>query len=99
LAKWGVPETASGTPKLSGGAGQAGRQVSRCLPSINPTRQRLGCMYRVLGVTVEYLVTGKAQHPINPDIQKLVRNIEKLPKEKQYIVIQNALNLAQILLK
>jgi len=52
----------------------------------------------VLGVTVEYLVTGKANPPINADIQKLVRHIEKLPKDKQYIVIKNALNLAQILL-
>ena len=57
-----------------------------------------------LGVTVEYLVTGKNSHgeafpSVSADIQKLIRHIEKLPKDKQYIVIQNALNLAQILFK
>jgi len=57
---------------------------------------------QVLGVTVEYLVTGK-NLPVkvlsssNPEIQELIRNINKLPKNKQRIVIQNALNLARIL--
>ena len=59
---------------------------------------------QVLGVTVEYLVTGK--HPpvsapisTNPEIQMLIRSINRLPKNKQHIVMQNALNLAGILLQ
>jgi len=57
---------------------------------------------QVLGVTVEYLVTGKnpsvkVPFSINQEIQELIRNIEKLPRNKQRIVIQNALNLAKIL--
>ena len=57
---------------------------------------------QVLGVTVEYLVTGKnssveVSSSINPEIQKLIRNIDKLPRNKQRIVVQNALNLARIL--
>ena len=59
---------------------------------------------QVLGVTVEYLVTGKnssmdAHLPIDPEIKKLILSIRKLPKNKQQIVIQNALNLAGILLQ
>ena len=58
---------------------------------------------QALGVTVEYLVTGKnfpmeTASSLDPDIQKLIRSIKKLPKSKQHIVIQNALNLAEILL-
>jgi transcriptional regulator with XRE-family HTH domain len=59
---------------------------------------------QVLGVTVEYLVTGK--HPTtttpsstNPEIQMLIRSINKLPKNKQRIVTQNVLNLTEILLQ
>jgi len=57
---------------------------------------------QVLGVTVEYLVTGKnppvgVPSSINPEIQELIRSINKLPKNKQRIVIQNALNLTRIL--
>ena len=70
------------------------------VPSVDKAVQ----ISNVLGVTVEYLVTGKntpgeAFPPVGADIQKLIRHIEKLPKEKRHIVIQNALNLAQILLK
>jgi transcriptional regulator with XRE-family HTH domain len=59
---------------------------------------------QVLGVTVEYLVTGKhppasAPSSANPEIQMLIRSINKLPKNKQRIVTQNALNLAGILLQ
>ena len=59
---------------------------------------------RALGVTVEYLVTGK-NLPVetvfgdNPEVKNLIRNINKLPKNKQVIVIKNALNLAEILLQ
>ncbi|MCL2044396.1 MAG: helix-turn-helix domain-containing protein [Treponema sp.] len=57
-----------------------------------------------LGVTVEYLVTGKnapmeTVSSLAPEIQQLIRNIKKLPRDKQHIVIQNALNLAGILVK
>jgi len=57
---------------------------------------------QVLGVTVEYLVTRKnppvgVPSSINPEIQELIRNINKLPKNKQCIVIQNALNLTRLL--
>jgi transcriptional regulator with XRE-family HTH domain len=57
---------------------------------------------QVLGVTVEYLVTGKntpgeANTFIEPEIQNLVRLLKKLPKKKQLIIIKNALNLAEML--
>ena len=57
---------------------------------------------QVLRVTVEYLVTGRNPPEedntfINPEIQKLVQVIKKLPKNKQHIVIKNALHLAEIL--
>jgi len=69
-----------------------------------PSAEKAVRISHVLGVTVEYLVTGKNSHgetypPINADIQKLIQHIEKLPKDKQYIVIKNALNLVQILLR
>ena len=58
---------------------------------------------QVLGVTVEYLVTGKNSavktvSSVDPEMKTLIHNIKKLPKEKQVIVIQNALNLAKNLL-
>jgi transcriptional regulator with XRE-family HTH domain len=57
---------------------------------------------QVLGVTVEYLVTGKNSPEedyrfIDPEILKLVRIIKKLPKNKQHIIIKNALHLAEII--
>ena len=57
---------------------------------------------QVLGVTVEYLVTGKnlpveTASTIDPEMKKLIINIKKLPKNKQTIVIQNAINLAKII--
>ena len=69
-----------------------------------PSADKAVQISHVLGVTVEYLVTGKnstgeAFPSVSTDIQKLIRHIEKLPKNKQHIVIQNALNLAQILLR
>jgi transcriptional regulator with XRE-family HTH domain len=59
---------------------------------------------QVLGVTVEYLVTGKNMPAetaslIDPDIRKLIRYIKKLSKKNQRIVIQNALNLTEIFLQ
>ena len=57
---------------------------------------------QALGVTVEYLVTGKnipveTVSSLDPEIQKLIEYIKKLPKNKQHIVIKNAQNLAEIL--
>ena len=54
---------------------------------------------QTLGVTVEYLVTGKNPPKedyafIEPEIRNLVRIIKKLPKNKQLIVIENASHLA-----
>ena len=59
---------------------------------------------KTLGVTVEYLVTGKnftlkTTSLLDPEIQKLIKDIRKLPKGKQRIVIQNALNLTGILMQ
>jgi len=54
---------------------------------------------QALGVTVEYLVTGKNSSDtyIDPEIRKLARVIKKLPKNKQPIVIKNAIHLAETL--
>jgi transcriptional regulator with XRE-family HTH domain len=59
---------------------------------------------QALGVTVEYLVTGKnfpveTASTVDPEMKILIKKIKKLPKNKQIIVIQNALNLANILLQ
>ena len=56
---------------------------------------------QALGVTVEYLVTGKNSSDtyIDPEIRKLARVIKKLPKNKQPIVIKNAIHLAETLSK
>ena len=57
---------------------------------------------QVLGVTVEYLVTGthlpvETALIIGPEMKELIHKIKKLPKNKQAIVIQNALNLTKII--
>ncbi|MCL2127620.1 MAG: helix-turn-helix domain-containing protein [Treponema sp.] len=67
-----------------------------------PSADKAVQIAQVLGVTVEYLVTGKnlpagAVSPEASEVQKLINCIKKLPKSKQQIVIQNALNLAGIL--
>jgi hypothetical protein len=58
---------------------------------------------QVLGVTVEYLVTGTDSPKKNPaslepeidnEIRQLIKAIKSLPKAKQRIVIKNALHLA-----
>ena len=58
---------------------------------------------QVLGVTVEYLVTGtdpskknsaSIEPEIDNEIRQLIKAIKNLPKAKQRIVIKNALNLA-----
>ena len=74
-----------------------------------PSADKAVQIAQVLGVTVEYLVTGinstkKNSAPINPDdpeidheIRQLIRAIKVLPVDKQRIVINNALYLARIL--
>jgi len=67
-----------------------------------PSADKAVQIARVLGVTVEYLVTGKKSPVVIPvsadsEIQDLVRSIKKLPKSKQDIVIKNALYLSRIL--
>ena len=59
---------------------------------------------RALETTVEYLVTGKhfseeSASPADSEIKELIRHIKKLPKGKQRIVVQNAINLADILVQ
>ena len=69
-----------------------------------PSADKAVQIAQALGVTVEYLVTGKNPPEkdyrfIDPEIWKLVRLIKKLPKNKQPIVIKNAIHLAEILSK
>ena len=69
-----------------------------------PSADKAVKIAQALGVTVEYLVTGinsdKDIIPVNePEIRKLLQSIKKLPKNKKQIVLQNAQNLAGILLQ
>ena len=69
-----------------------------------PTAENAVRIAQALGVTVEYLVTGKdepqeASALTEPEIKKLVRDIKKLPKNKRHIIVQNANNLIGILEK
>ena len=67
-----------------------------------PSADKAVRIAQVLGVNVEYLVTGKNPPKedytfIDPEIRKLMRVIKKLSKNKQHIIIKNALHLAEIL--
>ena len=67
-----------------------------------PSANKAVRIAQILGVTVEFLVTGRnspteTSVAVDPEILKLIQDIRKLPKIKQSIVIQNALNLAGIL--
>ena len=71
-----------------------------------PSADKAVQIAQVLGVTVEYLVTGievpaKSSdaflHGIDNDIQQLIKSLKNLPRAKQRIVIKNALNLLEIL--
>jgi len=66
-----------------------------------PSADKAVQIAKVLGVTVEYLVTGKKTSAVftsaDSEIQELIRSIKKLPKSKQHIVIQNALNLTGLI--
>jgi len=70
-----------------------------------PSADKAVQIAQVLGVTVEYLVTGKDKpskssvpfmSEIDKDVQQLVKSIKKLSKTKQRIVIKNALNLCEM---
>jgi transcriptional regulator with XRE-family HTH domain len=72
-----------------------------------PSADKAVQIAQVLGVTVEYLVTGNdsakkiSNSNIEPEIdnetRQLIKTIKTLPKDKRRIVINNALNLAGIL--
>jgi transcriptional regulator with XRE-family HTH domain len=71
-----------------------------------PSADKAVQIAQVLGVTVEYLVTGtespkKASVSVEPEIdneiRQLIKAINNLPKSKQRIVIKNALHLAGVL--
>ena len=66
-----------------------------------PSADKAVKIAQALGVTVEFLVTGKnlpieTASLIDPEYQELIRHIKRLPKNKQHIVIKNALNLTEI---
>jgi transcriptional regulator with XRE-family HTH domain len=70
----------------------------RTIPSADKAVQ----IAKVLGVTVEYLVTGKEAPTINPatvdpEVQAFLRSIRKLPKNKQSIVLNTAISLSGFL--
>jgi transcriptional regulator with XRE-family HTH domain len=71
-----------------------------------PSADKAVKIAQVLGVTVEYLVTGKdlskkitasSETEINHEIRQLIKAIINLPSDKQRIVIKNALYLSGIL--
>lgn len=71
-----------------------------------PSADKAVQIAQVLGVTVEYLVTGtnlptKSSVPflfgIDNEIQQLNKLLKKLSKAKQQIIMKNALNLCKIL--
>ena len=68
-----------------------------------PTADNAVKIAQVLGVTVEYLVTGKNPQDKNyyssmePEIRQLIRSIKSLPANKQRTVIKNALYLTGII--
>ena len=67
-----------------------------------PSAEKAVQIAQILGVTVEFLITGKneptdAVPSIDPEIRKLINHIKRLPKSNQQIVIQNAIGLAGIL--
>jgi transcriptional regulator with XRE-family HTH domain len=71
-----------------------------------PSADKAVQIAQVLGVTVEYLVTGVESsnkssvlmiEGVNNEIQLLIKLLKKLPKNKQGIIIKNALSLYEIL--
>jgi len=77
-------------------------QKNASIPSADKAVQ----IAQALGVTVEYLVTGKEllvnspaayTHGIDSEIQKLIKMLRKMPKAKQRIIIKNTINLLELL--
>ena len=67
-----------------------------------PSADKAVQIARVLGVTVEYLVTGRkfsgeTASAVDSEMSSFMQSIKKLPKNKRVIVLQNALNLVNIL--
>ena len=71
-----------------------------------PSADKAVQIAKVLGVTVEYLVTGmdslkKISASIEPEVEheirQLMRAITSLPVDKQRVVIKNAIYLSKIL--
>jgi len=71
-----------------------------------PSADKAVQIAEILGVTVEYLVNGKnlqpkfsdsVLHGIDSEIQQLIKSLKTLPRDKQRIVLKNALNLYKIL--
>ncbi|MCL2410932.1 MAG: helix-turn-helix domain-containing protein [Treponema sp.] len=63
-----------------------------------PSADKAVQIAQVLGVTVEYLVTGtNSPQEIEDEVQQLIKLLRKLPRNKQRIIIKNALNLYEIL--
>ena len=71
-----------------------------------PSADKAVKIAKVLGVTVEYLVTGidtstkssvPSIHGIDEEILQLLKLLKKFPKAKQRIIIKNTLGLFKIL--
>jgi len=67
-----------------------------------PSADKAVRIAQVLGVTVEYLVTGenpvtKKSAGVESEIQQLIHALNGLPIKKQHIVIKNALYLTGII--
>jgi transcriptional regulator with XRE-family HTH domain len=73
--------------------------VQECMPSADNAIK----IAKALGVSVEYLMTGKdssfprAIMPLNPQTRQLVDSIEQLPKKDQHLVVNIAMSFAEIL--
>jgi transcriptional regulator with XRE-family HTH domain len=68
-----------------------------CVPSVDAALN----IARALGVSVEYLVTGKEEQKTQvfspPKLYLFMQSLKQLNEEEQKIVINNALNLAESL--
>jgi transcriptional regulator with XRE-family HTH domain len=68
-----------------------------------PAADKAVSIAQVLGVSVEYLVTGsesqnkKSPALLSPDFRSLVQLIEQLPKKDRLFVIENAKHLAEFI--
>ena len=71
--------------------------------SYTPSVSAAVSIAEVLGVSVEYLVTGKEtrneklQISLSPDMRLLLKSLEQINTEDRKIIIKNALNLVDAL--